>query len=154
MRCDHKIYLLYFYFCIVNLILPPPSGFFYHAHVLCCEDINRHYRLKVYTVSRWWCPYVCNDGYFEILASHLTFFTDAIMYRKNRYICSSSTCSMLSSVRKNIFKIHLRNSYVCFAKSVFSYAEKRFELCILNKPYFAILSTSGYYSSISPLKQK
>ena len=33
-------------------------------------------------------------------------------------------------VTKNIFKIHLRNSYVCFAKSVFSYAEKIWALHI------------------------
>ena len=139
---------MYFYFCILKLILPPPSSFFYLAHVLCCEDINRHYRLKVYTVSRWWCPYVCNDGYFEILASHLTFFTDAIasMYRKNRYIV------MRCCPYKNIFKIHLRNSYVCFAKSVFSYAEKIWALHIEQALFCYSFNISILFLYLSPLK--
>ena len=109
----------------------PPITFciFYHAHVLCCEDINRHYRLKVYTVSRWWCPYVCNDGYFEILASHLTFFTDAIMYRKNRYICSSSTyytsAALCCPPLEKTFSKSICETAMCALQKVFLVMQRR-----------------------------
>ena len=137
-----KIFLI----CILHSTLPPPG---YYLSCPCMADINRHYYwLRVYTVSRWWCPYVCNDGYFEILASHLTFFTDAIasMYRKNRYIV------MRCCPYKNIFKIHLRNSYVCFAKSVFSYAEKIWALHIEQALFCYSFNISILFLYLSPLK--